>query len=120
MRKFSPVKFIVVLIAILFTIRIVRYIPIAPVILVIIVASMARNQRKRYEKAAEEHREEEKDYTEKHDSNSTIITCDYCGSKVDTSKHAVCDHCGGPYWDDDEWKTIRNRRMNESQERRRE
>ena len=39
---------------------------------------------------------------------NAIITCDYCGSKVDTGKHAVCDHCGGPYWDDEEWKNIRN------------
>lgn len=40
----------------------------------------------------------------------TIITCDYCGSRVDTAKHTVCDHCGGPYGDDEEWKEIQRRR----------
>ena len=40
----------------------------------------------------------------------TTITCDYCGSKVDTSMHAVCDHCGGPYFDDEEWIHNHNRK----------
>lgn len=32
-----------------------------------------------------------------------VITCDYCGSKIDTSKHNVCPQCGGPYDKDKEW-----------------
>ena len=32
-----------------------------------------------------------------------IISCDYCGSKVDTSKFKTCPHCGGAYDQDVEW-----------------
>ncbi|MBQ9030545.1 MAG: hypothetical protein IJ106_03715 [Parasporobacterium sp.] len=107
MRRFNPVKFIIVLIAILVTIRFVRYIPFAPIILMVFVISMARHQRKQNQRADEEFRTKEKDCTEENRSENTIITCDYCGSKVDTSKHSTCDHCGGPYWDDEEWKNMR-------------
>ena len=31
------------------------------------------------------------------------ISCDYCGSKIDTSKYKVCPHCGAPYDNDEEW-----------------
>lgn len=41
---------------------------------------------------------------------NTIITCEYCGSKVDTERHAVCNHCGGAYWDNEEWKNIQRKR----------
>lgn len=40
-----------------------------------------------------------------------LIEPAYIETKVDTGKHAVCDHCGGPYWDDEEWKNIRNRKV---------
>ncbi len=26
-----------------------------------------------------------------------VITCDYCGCKVDTREYKVCPHCGGAY-----------------------
>lgn len=32
-----------------------------------------------------------------------VITCDYCGAKIDTRKHKVCPQCGGPYDKDEEW-----------------
>ena len=41
---------------------------------------------------------------------STIITCDYCGSSFDTDKHPICPHCGGSYWDNEEWIRIRKKR----------
>ena len=107
MRRFNPVEFIIVLIAILVTIRVIRYIPFAPIILIVIVVSMARNQRKHNQEADEKNKEQRKaepKFSYDTRSKNTTITCDYCGSKVDTSKHAVCDHCGGPYWDDEEWK----------------
>ena len=115
MRRFNPVKFIIILIAILVAVRFIRYIPFAPIILIVLVVSMARSQRKQNQKTDEEHwtKEQERteqEHTRKEHADSSIITCDYCGSKVDTSKHAVCNHCGGPYWDDEEWKHIRNRK----------
>ena len=88
-------------------VRYVFYIPFAPIILIVVVVSMVRSLRKHNQKAEaenNEHRTEEPKYSGDIRSENTIITCDYCGSKVDTSKHAVCNHCGGPYWDDEEWK----------------
>lgn len=32
-----------------------------------------------------------------------VITCDYCGCKIDTHKDKVCPNCGGPYDKDKEW-----------------
>ncbi|MCR4834118.1 MAG: zinc ribbon domain-containing protein [Butyrivibrio sp.] len=32
-----------------------------------------------------------------------VISCDYCGAKVDTSAQKVCPQCGAPYDKDDEW-----------------
>lgn len=32
-----------------------------------------------------------------------VITCDYCGCKVDTREYKVCPHCGGAYNLDSEW-----------------
>lgn len=32
-----------------------------------------------------------------------VITCDYCGTKIDTSIHATCPNCGGTYEKDEEW-----------------
>lgn len=31
-----------------------------------------------------------------------IISCDYCGSKIDTRKHRVCPGCGASYYRDEE------------------
>ena len=41
---------------------------------------------------------------------NSVITCEYCGSRVDTDKYACCNSCGGPYWDNEEWKRIQNYR----------
>lgn len=32
-----------------------------------------------------------------------VITCDYCGTKIDTSTHTTCPNCGGTYEKDEEW-----------------
>ena len=32
-----------------------------------------------------------------------VISCDYCGSKIDTRKHRVCPGCGASYYRDEEW-----------------
>ena len=49
-----------------------------------------------------------KDYQESR--MNSLITCEYCGSRIDTDKYACCNHCGGPYWDNKEWKKIQNYR----------
>lgn len=50
------------------------------------------------------------DHTDRKASD-TIITCDYCGSQIDTSQHTTCPHCGGPYWDNVQWKEIWKKKM---------
>ena len=40
----------------------------------------------------------------KKQEGTTIITCDYCGCRVDTSQYNTCPHCGGPYWDNEQWR----------------
>ena len=35
--------------------------------------------------------------------NDPIISCDYCGAKIDTKIHKVCPQCGGAYDKDIEW-----------------
>ena len=37
-----------------------------------------------------------------------VISCDYCGSKVDTTKFKKCPQCGAPYDNDEEWKSRHN------------
>lgn len=32
-----------------------------------------------------------------------VISCDYCGAKIDTKKHKTCPACGAPYDMDEEW-----------------
>ena len=32
-----------------------------------------------------------------------MITCDYCGARIDTSKDRTCPSCGGEYSHDKEW-----------------
>lgn len=66
--------------------------------------SRRRNETAGNASDAEERTTQESSYV------GTIITCDYCGSRVDTEKHTCCDHCGGPYGDDEEWKEIQRRR----------
>ena len=44
-------------------------------------------------------------------ASDTIITCEYCGSQIDTSQHSTCPHCGGPYWDNEQWKEVWKRKM---------
>lgn len=36
-----------------------------------------------------------------------IITCDFCGSAIDTTKDEVCPNCGGAYSKDSEWIALR-------------
>ena len=45
--------------------------------------------------------------------SDTMIICEYCGSQVDTAKHNTCPHCGGPYWDNVQWKAIWKRKMSQ-------
>ena len=37
-----------------------------------------------------------------------VISCDYCGGKVDTTKFRACPQCGAPYDNDEEWKDRHN------------
>ncbi|MBQ9031610.1 MAG: hypothetical protein IJ106_09200 [Parasporobacterium sp.] len=100
-------------------------------ILIFVIFLVARTARKRMERDAEnkkEEREEQPHWTYQNEgtdqcgqfrqeeqsqaeerSSSPFITCEYCGSLIDTSKHSVCDHCGGSYWDNEEWKNLRNK-----------
>ena len=32
-----------------------------------------------------------------------VISCDYCGSKIDTKKHKTCPQCGATFNRDPEW-----------------
>ena len=90
------------------------HVSVLPVIIFIIFL-MARFIRKNLGKNSRNDKEsstqtKESDTYGTHNTGTTI-TCDYCGSRIDTSKHAVCDHCGGPYFDDEEWKNIRDRKV---------
>lgn len=33
-----------------------------------------------------------------------VITCEYCGSQIDTSREKVCSHCGAPYDVSADWR----------------
>lgn len=37
-----------------------------------------------------------------------VISCDYCGSQIDTTKFQICPQCGAPYNNDEEWKSRHN------------
>ena len=37
-----------------------------------------------------------------------VITCDYCGRKINTKKEKVCPGCGASYGTDEEWKARHN------------
>lgn len=37
-----------------------------------------------------------------------VISCDYCGGKIDTNKFKACPQCGAPYDNDEEWKSRHN------------
>lgn len=37
-----------------------------------------------------------------------VISCDYCGAKIDTRKNLVCPKCGASYNKDTEWTSRRN------------
>lgn len=112
MRKNSLTTFIILIIFVLVAARFFWLFPIAAIILFVSVFRFVRNIRNQERKDENAGQKAEPGYTETHhwQTKDTIITCDYCGSKVDTSKHATCPHCGGPYWDDAEWKNIRNRK----------
>jgi len=40
---------------------------------------------------------------EKARQKDKILTCDYCGAKIDTTVHTVCPQCGAAYGKDKEW-----------------
>ncbi|MCR5556898.1 MAG: hypothetical protein K6F75_04980 [Butyrivibrio sp.] len=37
-----------------------------------------------------------------------VISCDYCGGKIDTTKFKACPQCGAPFDNDEEWKSRHN------------
>lgn len=37
-----------------------------------------------------------------------VISCDYCGGKIDTTKFTACPQCGAPFDNDEEWKARHN------------
>lgn len=37
-----------------------------------------------------------------------VISCDYCGGKIDTTKYTACPQCGAPFDNDEEWKNRHN------------
>ena len=114
MKKYSLTTVIIFIVFIL--VAVVRFYWICPVVAIILFVSVFRlvrsilNQDREDKTVGQKAKQED---TKAHNQKSvdTIITCDYCGSKLDTSKHAVCNHCGGPYWNDEEWKNIRNRKV---------
>lgn len=134
MRKNRFLIFIILLIAIPFAGIFLRFLAIGPVammILVVIVVKCVKAGRKTgNENRKEEHygthdtgcggsagtdktngsAEANESADNGSDNDSPFITCEYCGSLVDTSRHGCCDHCGGTFWDNEEWKKIRNRR----------
>lgn len=112
---------------------VLRFFTAAPVgIIAIVVFVIVRRMRRKMEEEARRDQEEsrtEDTYQETYERSyqetwkaedayrqngtgkkDSIIICEYCGSKVDTQEHAVCPHCGGPYWDNKEWTEIRRNR----------
>ena len=113
------ILFIVVIIILIAALT-VRAFPIATIIFVILIISLVRNRRKEEQERMKEHGEARREEYRTEQTQSTadthrervtsIITCDYCGSLVDTDKYSCCNHCGGPFYDDEEWKKIRESR----------
>jgi len=98
-----------------------RFIAVAPIVLFIVVFLIVRKIKTRTEQETREQQDraqQNQKYSNHHEERkahkaqkvNTVITCDYCGARVDTEKHACCDHCGGPFYDDEEWKEIQRRR----------
>lgn len=136
MNKNKLTKIIIFIVVIALAFSVYRYIRISPVFIIILIWIIIRSRKNREtnndrDEQKEEQKEEQKAaYTEesktqgtgsfqsgaqysdskRSDPESTVIICEYCGCRVDTSKHACCDHCGGSYGDNPEWKKIRNRR----------
>ena len=110
MKKNSLTTLIILIIFVPVAVRFFWILPIVAIFLFISVFRLVRSILNQNQKDEDAGQKKEQEYTETryHKTESTIITCDYCGSKVDTSKYAVCNHCGGPYWNDEEWKNIRN------------
>lgn len=48
--------------------------------------------------------EEARKQAEKLKYMDPVITCDYCGTSIDTGIHATCPSCGASYSDDKEWQ----------------
>ena len=94
--------------------------PILILIIVLVVRAVKKSQygqnteQNNTEERTEEFRAEESRTEEPRTGESyytgTVITCDYCGSSVDTSKYYCCNHCGAPYGEDIEWKEIHYKR----------
>ena len=131
MRKRSPIIYIIIIIIVAASFSWLRHVTIAPLAVIVIIFLLFRNKKKgedssedvpeddsRAEDTAESRtgsrtesgtgsstgRTEDTGYSE---GKNTIIRCDYCGSWFDTSKHASCPHCGGTYFDDEEWMKTR-------------
>ena len=113
MRRNSLTTLIILIVFIPVAVRFFWLLPIIAIILFVSVFRFVRSIMNQDRKGEDAGRKAEPDYTETHyqKTEDDIITCDYCGSRFDTSKHATCPHCGGPYWDDAEWKDIRNRKV---------
>ena len=113
MRKNNVSTIIVLIVFFFVAMRFFWLLPIVSIILFVTVFRLVRSIRNQKQKEDDARREAEPEYQETYSQETvdTIITCDYCGSKVDTSKYSTCNHCGGPYWDDAEWEDIRNRKV---------
>jgi len=113
MKKNSLTTLIILIVFVPVAVRFFWSLPIVAIILFVSVFRLVKSIMNQNQKKEENGQNADTETTHSYhqEKESTIITCEYCGSKVDTSKHAVCDHCGGPYWDDDEWKMFLNRRM---------
>jgi ribosomal protein L37E len=121
MKKNSLTTLIILIIFVLVALRFFWFLPAVAIFLFISVFRLVRNILNQNQNQNQDQDQKEEDAGQTVDAEAepsqhrekadTIITCDYCGSKVDTSKYAVCNHCGGPYGDDDEWKKTRNRKV---------
>jgi len=113
MKKNSLTTLIILIVFVPVAVRFFWSLPIVAIILFVSVFRLVKSIMNQNQKKEENGQNADTETTHSYhqEKESTIITCEYCGSKVDTSKHTVCDHCGGPYWDNEEWKNIRYKKM---------
>ena len=114
MKKKVTTKNIIIIIILLVLAAWLRRAAVAPIAVAIMLYVILSSKKKTGNTDQDEPENEmDNDYTERTDcyrNNNTVITCDYCGSKFDTAEHSTCPHCGGTYYDDEEWKNIRYKR----------